>query len=159
MAQASTLGFTAFAAWAAEGEPVEVIWPGLDWAVLVSEVPEEVFTCDCVVEEDLHEPKAANKRHKESIGIRRISTLLKQRIESVEQANSCTALCSSQAFRFCMVYHYKTALEKNLSRCGPGTGLAQSKMKKATKVTFSMNRVIEPYGYNAATPLTRLKSL
>jgi hypothetical protein len=76
MAQASTLGFTAFAVWAADGEPVEVIWPGLDWAVLVSEVPEDVFACDCVVEEVLHAPKATNKRHKDSIGIRRISTLL-----------------------------------------------------------------------------------
>jgi len=76
MAQASTLGFTAFAAWAAEGEPVEVIWPGLDWVLLVSAVPEEVFACDWGVEEVLHAPKATNKRHKANVGIRRISTLL-----------------------------------------------------------------------------------
>jgi hypothetical protein len=76
MAQASTFGFTAVAAWGADGEPVDVNWPGLDCAVLVSAVPEEVFAGDCGVVEVLHAPKATNKRQKESIGIRRISTLL-----------------------------------------------------------------------------------
>jgi hypothetical protein len=53
-----------------------------------------------------------------------------------------------------MVYQYKTALEKNLSLCGPVSGLACSKMKKATQGDLSMNEVIETYGYKAATPLT-----
>ncbi|HBB88997.1 MAG TPA: hypothetical protein DC047_15435 [Blastocatellia bacterium] len=75
MAQASTFGFAVVATWAVDGEPVEVIWPGLDCAVLVSEVPEEVFA-GCVVVEVLHAPMATNKRQNESIEIRRISTLL-----------------------------------------------------------------------------------
>jgi len=75
MAHASTFGFTPVPTWAADGEPVEVIWPGLACAELFSEVAEDVFV-GCVVVEVLHEPMATNKRQDESIRIQRISTLL-----------------------------------------------------------------------------------